>query len=162
MKPDQFPTRNAGRRLWGRWTGLILPGLLVSIPAFAQTNAPALSDHPGLSAPDLGVSLLRVMGALVLVIGLFLGGVWLLRNWQRLAVQRGCAPRLNILEVRSLGGRQSIYVVGYEQERFLLASSPAGVQFLTHLPADGNAVGETKPAVPFSAALARFLGGRVK
>lgn len=110
----------------------------------------------------MGLSLLRVTGALALVIGIFLAGVWLLRNWQRLAVRRGRAPKLNVLEIRSLGGRQSIYVVGYEQERFLLASSPAGVNFLTHLPAAGNEPegAESKPVVPFSTALAQVLKGK--
>ena len=107
-----------------------------ALSAAAQTtnSAAASSFSPALSTPDLGASLLRVTGALALVIGIFLAGVWLLRNWQRLAVRRGRAPKLNVLEIRSLGGRQAIYVVGYEQERFLLASSPAGVNFLTHLP----------------------------
>jgi flagellar biogenesis protein FliO len=40
---------------------------------------------------------LRVTGALALVIGIFLAGVWLFRNWQRLAVRRGRAPKLNVL-----------------------------------------------------------------
>ncbi len=102
------------------------------------------------------------MGALALVLGIFLAGVWLFRNWQRLAVRQGNPRRLNILEVRPLGGRQSIYVVGYEQERFLLASSPAGVNFLTHLPAaDGEAEpADTRPVIPFSQALAQVLKGK--
>jgi flagellar biogenesis protein FliO len=133
--------------------------------AFAETtNSIAVSSlDPALSAPDVGTSLLRVMGALALVLGVFLAGVWLFRNWQRLAVRRGRAPKLNVLEIRSLGGRQSIYVVGYEQERFLLASSPAGVNFLTHLPsADNEEAGatEAKPQMPFSQALAQVLKGK--
>jgi flagellar biogenesis protein FliO len=127
------------------------------------TNSAAVSPIvPALSTPNIGVSLLRVTGALALVIGLFLAGVWLLRNWQRLSIERGHAPKLNVLEIRSLGGRQSIYVVGYEQERFLLASSPAGVNFLTHLPTAGNDPEsvESKPAIPFSQALAQVLKGK--
>jgi flagellar biogenesis protein FliO len=96
------------------------------------------------SLPEVGPSsVLRVLGALALVIGIFLAGVWLFRNWQRLALQRGGRPKLNILETRSLGGRQALYVVGYEQGRFLIASSPAGVSLLAHLP---EAVGGEAPA----------------
>ena len=86
------------------------------------------------TAPEMLGSVLRMSGALVLVIGLFLTGVWLFKNWQRLALRRGALPKLNVLEVRSLGPRQAIYVVGYEQQRMLLASSPAGVALLSHLP----------------------------
>jgi len=84
--------------------------------------------------PDAGVSLMRVTGALALVLGLFLGGVWLFKNWQRLALQRGRQPKLNILETRSLGTRQAIFVVAYERQRFLVATSNAGVNLLSHLP----------------------------
>src|SRR3954466_14391211 len=83
--------------------------------------------------PDVGLSLIRVLGALALVLGLFLGGVWMFRNWQRLTIHRGRAPKLNVVEVRSLGGRHALYVVAFEQERFLLSSSPTGVNLLSHL-----------------------------
>jgi flagellar biogenesis protein FliO len=113
------------------------------------------------SLPDAGVSFLRVMGALTLVIGIFLGGVWLFKNWQRLAVQRGRAPKLNILESRSLGGRHAIFLIGYEQERFLISSSPGGISLLSHLPAAADNevnIAAGNPTVPtFTQALAHVL-----
>jgi flagellar biogenesis protein FliO len=121
----------------------------------APLTAPAL--------PDAGLSLLRVTGALALVIGLFLGGVWLFRNWQRLGIQRGRGPKLNVLETRSLGGRQAIYVVGYERERFLIASSPAGINLLSHLPAAADAPeteAKDSPAPSFAQALSQVLKGK--
>ena len=135
---------------------------------FILTSAPAETTNAvmvPLTAPALpaaGVSFLRVLGALALVIGIFLGGVWLYRNWQRLAIQRGRVPKLNVLETRSLGGRQALYVVGYEQERFLISSSPAGVNLLSHLPQ----VSGEEPAVngssspSFAQALAQVLKGK--
>ncbi len=120
------------------------------------------SVAPAVTPPDLGASLLRVTGALALVLGIFLGGVWVFRNWQRVAVRRGLGRKLDIKEVRPLGGRQAIYVVGYEQERFLLASSPAGVSFLAHLPpATGKETApENEPGNSFSRQLARGLKDR--
>jgi len=91
---------------------------------------------------------LRMGGALALVIGLFLTGVWFYKNWQRLALRRGALPKLNVLEVKSLGPRQAIYVVGYEQQRLLLASSPAGIALLSHLPEADEA--EKAPATRLS------------
>jgi flagellar biogenesis protein FliO len=135
------------------------------ISGFAQTTnyvggpltQPALSD-PGIP------SFLRVIGSLVLVIGLFLAGVWFVRNWQRLNLQRGGRPKLNVIETRSLGGRHAIYVVGYDTERFLIASSPSGVNFLSHLPAavEGGSDTETKnsPAPSFAQALTQVLKGK--
>ncbi|HEX9047158.1 MAG TPA: hypothetical protein VF988_09045, partial [Verrucomicrobiae bacterium] len=81
---------------------------------FAAHNLPAETTNAVVTAPpfpEAGVSLLRVTGALALVLGLFLGGVWFFKNWQRLAVQRGRQPKLNIHETRSLGTRQAVFVV---------------------------------------------------
>ena len=132
--------------------------------AFAESTNSAATIITAPVLPDASLSLLRVFGALALVIGLFLGGVWLFKNWQRLTVQRGHAPKLNILETRSLGGRHAVFVIGYEQERFLIASSPAGVNLLSHLP---NTVEEetpspekNPPAPSFAQALARVLKGK--
>jgi flagellar biogenesis protein FliO len=143
---------------------LILSCFVVN-PAFADSvNSTNAVLMPQTFPEDGFSSMIRVVGALFLVIGVFLGGVWLFRNWQRLNVQRGLAPKLNILEMRSLGTRQAIYVVGYEQERFLVAASPAGVNLLSHLPAapEGEgSVGNKAAALPsFAEALKQVLKGR--
>ena len=96
-----------------------------------STNLPPISP----SLPDASFSVIRVFGALVLVLGLFLAGVWLFRNWQRLTLQRGRPSQLQILEMKALGGKHALYVVGYQQQRLLLASSPSGVALVSHLPA---------------------------
>jgi flagellar biogenesis protein FliO len=132
-------------------------------PVLAQTtNIAGISPLTAPELPGIGPSLLRVFGALALVIGIFLGGVWLFRNWQRLIRPPGYTPKLNLIETRPLGGRQTLYVVGYEQERFLLASSPAGVSLLSHLPDavvdEAPAGGKTPP--PFSQVLAQMLKGK--
>lgn len=139
-----------------------LSGLLfASLKCAAQTtNQVSLPT----SLPDVGLSLLRVLGALAVVLAIFLGAVWLFKNWQRLVVHRGRAPRLNVLEVRSLGARHALYVVGYEQERFLIASSPAGVNLLSHLQSvdpDAGTPAETGVAQPsFAQALVQTLKGK--
>jgi flagellar biogenesis protein FliO len=153
--------------------GLTRPALLAAVftllnasTSFSAeaTNSPALPlTLPQL--PDAGPSVLRVMGALALVLGLFLGGVWVYRNWQRLTIQRGRAPKLNVIETRPLGGKHALYVIGYEQERFLLASSPAGVNLLSHLPGaeekdDPNEAKTTAPAPSFAQALTQVLKGK--
>jgi flagellar biogenesis protein FliO len=125
---------------------------------FAETTNAPVTAPP---FPEAGVSLLRVTGALALVLGLFLGGAWFFKNWQRLALQRGQQPKLNILETRSLGARQAVFVVGYEKQRFLVATSPAGVNLLSHLPEAEAGATESpeKPAgpMPFAQALAQVL-----
>jgi flagellar biogenesis protein FliO len=105
----------------------------------------------------MGASLLRVVGALVVVVALFLAGVWLFKNWQRLALRKGAIPKLSVLEVRSLGQRQAIYVVGYEQQRMLIATSSGGVTLLSHLPAAGAEPPEKGPKMSFAEAFQQVL-----
>jgi flagellar biogenesis protein FliO len=132
--------------------------------AIAGTTNSAIAPPVVPALTDAGVSLLRVTGALALVIGLFLGGVWLFKNWQRLAHKRGGAPKLEIIETRSLGGRQALYIVGCEQERFLVASSPAGISLLSHLPSavesEAADTGKNPPAPSFAQALSQVLKGK--
>ncbi len=125
-----------------------------------MTNLPAISSSlPAVSStlPDMGTSMLRVAGALALVIAIFLGGVWLFKNWQRLTLRKGATPKLNVLEVRSLGQRQAIYVIGYEQQRILLASSSAGVTLLSHLPSAENEPMSDAPKISFAEAFQQVL-----
>jgi flagellar biogenesis protein FliO len=107
--------------------------------------------------PDMGASLLRVAGAMALVIALFLAGVWLFRNWQRLAMRQGAAPKLSVLEYKALGQRQAIYVIGYEQQRLLIASSSTGLTLLSHLPTAEEAPPEAAPKLSFAEAFQHVL-----
>lgn len=108
--------------------------------AFAQaTNV--LTLHSDL--PSVGISAIRSVSALAIVLAVFFGGLWLFRNGQRLAWRKNGAPKLTILESRSLGSRFAIYVVGYEQQRLLIGSSPAGLSLLSQLPPGGAAGDET-------------------
>ena len=131
------------------WPALLFV-LLLANPPTPTIAAPLLSTNlvsttPAL--PDASFSVIRVFGALVLVVGLFLAGVWLFKNWQRLALQRGRPSQLQILEMKALGNKHALYVVGYQQQRLLLASSPAGIALLSHLPlADTPEVEPTKLA----------------
>jgi len=68
-----------------------------------------------------------------------------------------------VLEVRMLGGRQSLLVVGYEDQRLLLATSPGGVSFLCRLPtAEPGEAGAREPdlAPTFMDALSSAVGRR--
>lgn len=135
--------------------------LLAAQNLFADTTNSASLPVSAPPFPEAGASLIRVAGALFLVIGVFLGGVWLYKNWQRLAIKGGKQPKLNVLETRSLGARQAVFVVAYERQRFLVATSPAGVNLLSHLPDADPAEPEpaATPGAPmsFGQALAQVL-----
>jgi flagellar biogenesis protein FliO len=104
--------------------------------------------------PSIGFSVLRMIGALCLVFSLLFAGVWTYRNSARSTPGRGRANKLRVLESRALGHRHSVFVVGYENQRILLSTSPTGVTMLTHLPeasaAEVEAESMAEPAPNFS------------
>ncbi len=154
----RMPERSAAG-LWS-WSFRLFLALLAlggfgSSPCFGQlTNSPPVPAH--LDLPNASMSLLRVLGALALVVALFLLGVWCFKHWQRLTVYRGRAPKLNILEVKPLGQRTALYVVAYERERLLVASSPNGVRLLTPLPS-AEAGEDVEPLPNFGQTLKQAL-----
>jgi flagellar protein FliO/FliZ len=135
---------------------LLVSYFLGSALSAAAAQSAAL---PPIAAPSAGVSLLRMFGSLLFVVALFFGGAWLFRNLHRFRGQTGPQRKLQVLEARSLGVRQSIYVVGFEQQRLLIGSTPQGLTLLTHLP-DGTAPAEGDRIVPapFGEALMQALG----
>ncbi|MCS7049604.1 MAG: flagellar biosynthetic protein FliO [Verrucomicrobiae bacterium] len=90
----------------------------------AETTPPPL--------PDTATVWLRVVGALVVVFAL----IWAGSRWLRANTPGGSRARcrLQVLECRALGHRQMLWVVGYDRQRWLVASSPAGVSLVASLP----------------------------
>jgi flagellar biogenesis protein FliO len=106
-----------------------------SATTWADASGTTNSVSIGSTLPDVGASAFRVVGALLLVMALLVGAAILFKNWQRFGLQAGRQSQLRVIEARSLGARNAIYVVGYQQQRLLLSSSPSGIALLSHLPA---------------------------
>jgi len=125
------------KREWTRstwlWAGLGVVASFVALAADGPSQAAGAPD-PDLGLPSAGLSFVRVLGGLGLVLTLFFGGVWVFRNWGRITSRRAGRQDLKVLEVKTLGVRQSLVVVGYRNQRFLVAAAPTGVTLLTQLP----------------------------
>ncbi len=158
-----FPPRVANSFLLFFRNRVALTGmfLLLGASVHAQTTN-LVSTAPPL--PNVSASFIRVIGALALVLGVFLGGIWVFKNWQRLTQRNGSTPKLNILESRSLGARQGVFVIGYDKQRFLVAAAPTGINLLSHLPdaeiSDAETPEKTSAPMPFAQALATVLKGK--
>ncbi len=141
----------------------IAAGLAISASSALADSTNQVAS--GLSIPSAGLnagaSVLRMTGSFSIVMALLFGGVWLWKrsqNWQR----GGRTSLLQVVETRSLGSRQSLAVVGYDRQRFLISCSPAGVTMLTTLPDDtsvpavsaGPVSAATPPLPSFAQALA--------
>lgn len=104
--------------------------LALATPAFALAEPLAPVSAP----PSILASAVRMLGALFIVLSVVLMGAWAFKNKERLAGGRIKQSKLQVLESKSLGARHSICVVGYENQRLLISTSPTGVSMLTHLP----------------------------
>jgi flagellar biogenesis protein FliO len=137
--------------------------ILVADPVrAADAAAPALGPA-GTGLPALGASVIRLFGGLAVVLALLLGGWYWLRRGPGFLRRSGAAPSLRVLEAKSLGGRQTLFVVGYERQRLLLGSTPGGIVFLAPLaeaPAPMNAEPERPVPVDFADAFRQALGQR--
>ena len=128
----------------------------------ASGGSTALASTPD-PLPGIGLSVLRMFGALAFVLALFFGGVWVVKNRRRIPGLRCRAPRLNVLEVRSLGNRHSLCLIACEQQRLLLAVSPTGVTLLSHLPEgrdENQPLGADTASQSFAAVLQGFFAGK--
>ncbi len=136
--------------------GLILT-VLASLSVFGA-DAPTLKPLTPPSS-SFGVAFFRMIGSLAFVVAIFFGGAWMFRNMHRFRQTGSPARKLQVLEAKSLGARQAVYVVAFEQQRMLIGSSAQGLTLLTHLP-DGEPQAETERIVPvsFGEALMQALG----
>lgn len=119
----------SGRRL--ALTAMLACGLLGSSPA--QEVAPAAAVPAPMLAPR-GGSTGQMTVYVVLLLALFAGGAWLLRNGMPgfNAARRG-ERRLHIRETRGLGGRQFLVVAEYDGRKLLLGVCPGRIDHLCTL-----------------------------
>jgi flagellar protein FliO/FliZ len=96
------------------------------------------------AVPSVGAAVFRMVGSLALVIALFFAAAWIFRNLHRFKAKGADYRKLQVLEAKSLGQRQAVYVVAYEQQRLLIGASAQGLTLLTHLP-------EGEPQLPSQA-----------
>jgi flagellar protein FliO/FliZ len=146
-----------GRRSVAR-TILKLVALLLT--AFVALGAEPSSPSP--AVPSMGAAVFRMVGSLAVVIALFFAAAWLFRNLHRFKAPGSNQRKLQVLEGKSLGPRQAVYVVAYEQQRLLIGSSAQGLTLLTHLP-EGEAQPQSQSSerilpVSFGEALMQALG----
>jgi flagellar biogenesis protein FliO len=115
--------------------GYCLFYFLIASSSVASPTAPApLPETPG----DFTEMFLRMLGGLALVIAVLIMGAWLFRKTKMFNLYQSGPVQLRILESRSLGYRNSLMVVSYSDQRFLLSVSANGARLISPLlpPAD--------------------------
>ena len=124
---------------------VIAPAVLLAAPE-AVANSKGIR-FAGVLAEVKGIdleSLVQLIGMLLLVLGLFAAFAWSVKRWRLLPQMRGAQNRLQILETKSLGQRNSLMVVGYGEERFLIGTNSTGIQLLGQLPGEKKSLSQTE------------------
>lgn len=83
--------------------------------------------------PSAGPAVLSMFGSLAVVIGLFLGLVWLLRRGSPKSVRLLSSEVVELLGRSPLAGRQQMHVVRFGSRLLLVAVSPDGAETLAEI-----------------------------
>jgi flagellar biogenesis protein FliO len=145
-----------------KWCGWIVVTLGVTAPVFGAGTNDVVWSASGGNGSGIAGSVVRMLGSMVLVLGLLVVAVRGLKHWRGLGGLGKKEPHIRVIETRSLAQRQTLYLVTCDGQRMLLAGSAAGVSFLTPLapqldesPEEG---GPSSTVVHFAEALTHALG----
>lgn len=99
------------------------------------------------------VSVLKLLAALLFVVGLLFVSAWAFRRFNGARLPRRGAGRLAMRLAGSLplGERRFLTVVEVEERRFLLGVAPQAISMLAELPAPPPSDGTEPPAGDFAA-----------
>ena len=120
-------------------------------PVLAAASAPA----PGV---DGAAQAARVLGVLVLVIGLILGLAAVLRRHGGVA-QKRVPGAISVLSATSIGARERLLLVEVGGQQVLLGAAPGRIQTLLVLDEPVAGVEQVQGAPGFAAQLRAALGG---
>jgi flagellar biogenesis protein FliO len=88
---------------------------------------------PGQGADTAGPSTFQAFGSLLVVLGLAIGGLYLLKKYGRKHLPGSGGSKLKVEETLALGDRRFVSILDAEGERFLIALHPAGISLLARL-----------------------------
>jgi flagellar biogenesis protein FliO len=104
-------------------------------PSEKELQAPlTLSDEkPAQGQPYPEPSGWRALGSIVVVLILAGGGLWAFRKWGIKRLPGSGGTRLKIEETLTFGDRRHVSILKADDEQFLIAVSPQGIQLLARL-----------------------------
>lgn len=136
---------------------LLLFLILLTFNVNAQNNIGAGTYSQ--NVPDVGGAALRLFGALIFVIGLFLIGAYFFKNWKGFVVKEGRKSQLKIIEVKHIGNRQALFVIGHNKKRMLVGVTQTNINLICQLPdEDEDIKDEERP--PFVSILNKITGAK--
>lgn len=119
---------------------------ITALTLFSLASAQVHAQTAEVASPDLGSSLVQLVGGMVVVIGLLLGTLWLIK---RLSGPRGAASGLKVLGAAPVGTRERVVLVELADKVLVLGVTQNSVNTLHTLDAETfRKHGGTPPAAP--------------
>jgi len=109
----------------------------------AQSDEPAATDF----GSDLGPALFKLLGALILILVIIYGSVWLMKRFSG-ARAGGGGNNISVLERHFLAPKQALYLIRVGQRHMLVGGSESGLRHLADLSADDLGQGAKDGARP--------------
>lgn len=98
---------------------------------FSNTNQQIIQSN---ALPNPWVSLLRVLGATILVVGLLFLFAWIIKRWNKFSFITGKVQKLRLIESCCVGKNCFVSVVTYQNHKMILGITPSSISLLLQLP----------------------------
>lgn len=119
---------------------------ILALPTFSQSPPPSPAERELQQPLELGdgkptqaqappppPSGWRALGSTLMVVGLAGGGLWAFRRYASKKLPGSGGSRLKVEESLALGDRRFVSILKADDERFLVALTPQGIQLLGRL-----------------------------
>lgn len=143
---------------------MVLLAVLCLLPCsalVAQTMEMPKPDPTLPSGNDLMVSWLRMMGAFIIVLAIFFGGVTLFKKYGNILQHTSKQGLLQVLEVKRLDQKNALHLIECQGEHFLVTSGQGGSPGIMPLKrkASNDTMAPVEPSVDFQGAISRAMQG---
>jgi flagellar protein FliO/FliZ len=104
---------------------VVLTAVAVCVLAF-----PALAEDAG-EQPSLFITSVKTLGALLLILAIIIIAAWAARKYLHfLPKSSGKGDEIQILSIRALGPKRSVYLLEVEGQKILVGASDGGINLL--------------------------------
>ena len=143
---------------------MVLLGVFCLLPWSALAAQPMEIPKPDPTLPsgnDMMVSWLRMMGAFIIVLAIFFGGVMLFKKYGNMFQHTSRQGLLQVVEFKRLDQKNALHLIECHGERFLVTSGQGGAPGILRLntKATHDSIAPNHTSTDFQGAISRAMRG---
>lgn len=114
-----------------------LTGILVWLAlSCGSLLAQSEKQAPEEFSSDLGPALLKLLGALVLIVVVIYGSVWIMKRFSGARSATGGGKAITVLERHFLAPKQALYLIRVGKQHMLVGGAESGLRHIADIPAE--------------------------